>query len=131
MDRYGDPEKHEALQGDVSTDVLVIGGGLCGILCTYFLKKAGVDCLLVEGEEIAGGMTKNTTAKITSQHGLVYDGLIRTLGGSGPGSIWRPMRRGWRSTGGSAGAFPADLRRKPHMYIRSGIRRCWKGRSGR
>ena len=73
-------KKHEALQGDVSTDVLVIGGGLCGILCTYFLKKAGVDCLLVEGEEIAGGMTKNTTAKITSQHGLVYDGLIRTLG---------------------------------------------------
>ncbi|GFH93656.1 hypothetical protein IMSAGC003_00183 [Lachnospiraceae bacterium] len=32
-------KKHEALQGDVSTDVLVIGGGLCGILCTYFLTS--------------------------------------------------------------------------------------------
>ena len=69
-----------ALQGDVRTDVLVIGGGLCGILCAYELNRAGVDCLLVEAEEIAGGTTKNTTAKITSQHGLIYDSLLRSKG---------------------------------------------------
>ena len=68
------------LQGDKKTDVLVIGGGLCGILCTYFLRQTGVDCLLVEGNRIASGTTKNTTAKLTSQHGLIYDKLIRSLG---------------------------------------------------
>lgn len=68
------------LQGDKKTDVLVIGGGLCGILCTYFLRQAGVDCLLVERNRIASGATKNTTAKLTSQHGLIYDKLIRSLG---------------------------------------------------
>lgn len=70
----------EPLQGDKKADVLVIGGGICGIMCTYFLRQAGVDCLLVEGNRIASGTTKNTTAKLTSQHGLIYDKLIRSLG---------------------------------------------------
>jgi glycine/D-amino acid oxidase-like deaminating enzyme len=35
-----------------------------------------VDCLVIEAERIAGGVTANTTAKITSQHGLVYHKLL-------------------------------------------------------
>ena len=66
----------EALSKDIKTDVLIIGGGLCGILCAYFLHKKGIDYVLVEGDTIASGITKNTTAKITSQHGLVYTDLI-------------------------------------------------------
>lgn len=68
------------LSSDKSTDVLIIGGGLCGILCAYFLQQAGVDYILVEGGRIASGITKNTTAKITSQHGLIYDKLIHGFG---------------------------------------------------
>lgn len=68
------------LEGTVKTDVLIIGGGLCGILCAYFLKNAGVDYILVEGSRIASGNTKNTTAKITSQHGLIYSKLIDNFG---------------------------------------------------
>ena len=52
------------LQGDKKTDVLIIGGGLCGILCAFFLKEAGVDYIPVEGSKIASGITKNTTGKI-------------------------------------------------------------------
>ncbi len=60
-----------------STEVLIIGGGIAGILCAYKLKTAGVDCMLAEACEICGGITKNTTAKITLQHGLIYDKLIK------------------------------------------------------
>lgn len=70
----------DSLKGTVKTDVLVIGGGLCGILCAYFLKNAGVDYMLVEGNRIASGNTKNTTAKITSQHGLIYNKLTQKFG---------------------------------------------------
>ena len=68
------------LEGDTSTDVLIIGGGMAGVLCAYWLQRAGVPYLLAETETIGSGTTKNTTAKITSQHGLIYDRLIRTLG---------------------------------------------------
>ncbi len=68
------------LRSDLNTDVLVIGGGLAGVLCAYKLTRAGVDCALVEADRIGGGNTKNTTAKITSQHGLIYDKLIREFG---------------------------------------------------
>ena len=70
----------KALDGIARTDVLIVGGGIAGILCAYKLKEAGVDCMLVEADEICGGITKNTTAKITVGHGLIYDKLIRRYG---------------------------------------------------
>lgn len=70
----------KSFSGTAKTDVLIIGGGLCGILCAYFLELAGVNYILVEGNKIGSGITKNTTAKITSQHGLIYDKIIRSKG---------------------------------------------------
>ena len=70
----------KTLHGAVKTDVLVVGGGLCGILCAYFLQQEGIDYVLVEKDRIAGGITKNTTAKITAQHGLIYDRLLESEG---------------------------------------------------
>ena len=72
--------RFDTLKENQSTDVLIIGGGIAGILCAYKLKNAGVDCVLVEASEIYGGITKNTTAKITLQHGLIYDKMIRRFG---------------------------------------------------
>jgi len=68
------------LDGNKSTDVLIIGGGIAGLLCAYRLKNAGIDCVLIEAGEICNGITKNTTAKITLQHGAIYDKMIRRFG---------------------------------------------------
>ena len=69
-----------SLKENARVDVLIIGGGIAGILCAYKLKNAGVDCMLVEADEICGGITKNTTAKLTLCHGLIYDKMIRRFG---------------------------------------------------
>ncbi len=69
-----------SLTADRKTDVLIIGGGMAGILCTYLLSQAGIDCILVEASRICGGITQNTTAKITSQHGLIYHQLLGRFG---------------------------------------------------
>lgn len=69
-----------SLQGDIRTDVLIIGGGLAGLLCAHRLTEMGVENVLVEAEEVCGGVTGNTTAKITSQHGLLYARLLRQFG---------------------------------------------------
>lgn len=70
----------DPLQSDLKTDVLIIGGGMAGLLCAYRLAEAGVDYALAEADRVCGGITQNTTAKITSQHGLLYHKLIRRFG---------------------------------------------------
>ena len=70
----------QPLKESVRTDVLIIGGGMAGLLCAYQLQQAGVDYILVEADTIGCGITKNTTAKITSQHGLIYHQLLQTFG---------------------------------------------------
>jgi len=72
--------RFEPLYQDIRADVLVIGGGLAGLLCAYELTQAGVNCVLVEAGRICGGVTGNTTAKLTVQHGLVYHKLLKEFG---------------------------------------------------
>ncbi|MGM9631547.1 MAG: FAD-dependent oxidoreductase [Eubacteriales bacterium] len=74
------PPHFESLGGDIDVDVLIIGGGITGILCARALEDADVDYALVEADKICGGITQNTTAKITVQHGLIYDKLISEFG---------------------------------------------------
>ena len=73
-------ERREVLNKDIKTDVLIIGAGIAGILTAYMLKQNGREVVLIDAAEVAGGNTKNTTAKITSQHGLIYDKLISEFG---------------------------------------------------
>ena len=68
------------LKRDVKTNVLIIGGGLAGILTAYFLHQAGLKYVLVEKGKICEGTTHNTTAKITLQHGLIYNKILNSSG---------------------------------------------------
>lgn len=72
--------KFPSLNGDIKTDVLIIGGGIMGVLCAYFLEKSGINYILIERDRICSSVSANTTAKITSQHSLIYDKLIRQFG---------------------------------------------------
>lgn len=73
-------KKFNRLDKNIKTDVLVVGGGITGLLCAHALKNAGVDYCVAEAGRICSGITKNTTAKITSQHGLCYSKLIKSCG---------------------------------------------------
>ncbi len=69
-----------ALEENLQVDTLVIGGGIAGILCACALKGAGVDTVLVEANRLCSGVTGKTTAKLTFQHGLFADKLLRRFG---------------------------------------------------
>ena len=72
--------RFDTLDGNLRTDVLIIGGGLAGLLCAYHLQKAGVDCALIEENRLMSGVSGRTTAKLTSQHGLIYKKLLDRFG---------------------------------------------------
>ncbi|NLI89132.1 MAG: FAD-dependent oxidoreductase [Epulopiscium sp.] len=73
----------KSLDSDLKSDVCVIGGGITGILTAYLLQKSDVECTLIESNTIASSVTPNTSAKVTAQHGLIYDKIISNFGKEG------------------------------------------------
>jgi glycine/D-amino acid oxidase-like deaminating enzyme len=63
------------LDRDVTADVAVIGGGIVGVTTALLLQEAGATVILLEANRIGHGVTGHTTAKVTSQHGLMYEQL--------------------------------------------------------
>lgn len=71
---------YPSLDEDIDVDAAIIGGGLVGITAAYLLKAAGYKVAVLESDKICRGTTGHTTAKITSQHGLIYHRLKSELG---------------------------------------------------
>lgn len=70
----------EKLSTNKTTDVCIIGAGIFGMTCGYYLAKSGLKTTIIEKDEIGHKSTGHTTAKITSQHGLFYTYLVETYG---------------------------------------------------
>ena len=70
----------EELNGVIETDTAIVGGGLAGLLCAYMLQVRGVECVVIEAKQAGMGVTCNTTAKITAQHGIIYSKIEKKYG---------------------------------------------------
>lgn len=68
------------LDKDLSCDVCIIGAGMFGLTTAYYLSKKGLNVVVLDKFNIGTKVSGHTTAKITSQHGLIYDYLIQSFG---------------------------------------------------
>lgn len=68
------------LSEDLRVDAAVIGGGMAGLLTAYLLQCRGVRCAVLEAGRVGCGQTGGSTGKLTSQHGMLYTGLVEQLG---------------------------------------------------
>lgn len=71
---------YPSLTEDISIDIAIIGGGMTGITSAYLLKKEGYKVAIIDADRIVQGTSAHTTAKITSQHGLIYNKILNSLG---------------------------------------------------
>src|SRR5690242_11364508 len=68
------------LKENISVDVAIVGAGITGITTAYLLSKEGLNTVIIEAGSVLNGTTGHTTAKVTAQHGLIYDELISHFG---------------------------------------------------
>jgi glycine/D-amino acid oxidase-like deaminating enzyme/nitrite reductase/ring-hydroxylating ferredoxin subunit len=71
---------YDPLDGDLRVDVAVVGGGITGLTAALNLTEAGREVALLEADRVCTGTSGNTTAKLTSQHGLKYESLCSKFG---------------------------------------------------
>ena len=71
---------YEALTGNVSVDVAVVGAGITGLTTAALLKEAGARVAVLESKTVGRGTTGYTTAKVTSGHQLAYAKLRKSFG---------------------------------------------------
>lgn len=71
-----DTVAYPPLDGNLTTEVLVVGGGITGLTTAALLLEAGAEVTVVEAVAIGHGTTGRTTGKVTSQHGLIYQELV-------------------------------------------------------
>lgn len=62
------------------TDVLVVGAGIAGLTTAALVARSGRDVTVLEAARIGSGVTGHTTAKISVQHGLIYQALRKQRG---------------------------------------------------
>ena len=68
------------LNKNEKAEVCIIGGGIVGAITAYLLAKNGVSVIVLEKDKVCMGVTANSTAKLTSQHGLFYKYLENEYG---------------------------------------------------
>ncbi|MEY8752530.1 FAD-dependent oxidoreductase [Alkalicoccobacillus gibsonii] len=83
----------DSLSESVNVDVAIIGGGISGLTTAYLLSQEGKKVALLEADRLCEGTTGHTTAKITAQHGAIYDEFVNHLGVGGAKTYYEANQR--------------------------------------
>jgi glycine/D-amino acid oxidase-like deaminating enzyme/nitrite reductase/ring-hydroxylating ferredoxin subunit len=105
------------LEADLHADVCVVGAGITGLSAALELARGGARVVVIEGRFVGAGATGFTTAKLSSLHGLTYDGLERQLGEDAARAYGQANERGIARAFELAAehGIDCDLRRKPNL----------------
>lgn len=107
------------LTEDIEVDVAVIGGGIVGVATAFELHRTGARVALLEGRRLGDGTSGNSTAKVSSLHGLTYAQLVSDRGLDVARIYGEANEWGLARVADLAGELQIDcaLRRKPnHTY---------------
>jgi glycine/D-amino acid oxidase-like deaminating enzyme len=78
--KNGIPFEYPKLLKNVSSHVVVVGGGISGALTAYYLTENGIDCILVDGRSIGLGSTCASTSLLQYELDTPLHMLIKQVG---------------------------------------------------
>jgi glycine/D-amino acid oxidase-like deaminating enzyme len=78
--KNGLPFQYKHLESDLTTDVVVMGGGISGALVAYYLIKAGVGCVIIDKRAIGLGSTCASTALLQYEIDVPLSKLKKMIG---------------------------------------------------
>ena len=80
IDSVKNKNDYPKLNKDLNVDVCIVGGGLVGVSTAYNLKDKNLKTIVLEKDKIGLSTSGHSTAKVTSQHGLIYKYLTDSKG---------------------------------------------------
>jgi glycine/D-amino acid oxidase-like deaminating enzyme/nitrite reductase/ring-hydroxylating ferredoxin subunit len=116
------PELPE-LDDHLRAHVVVIGGGIVGITTALLLEEGGASVVLLEGNRLARGVSGYTTAKVSSQHGMIYAQLRARFGLDGARAYGAANQAAleWIADRVERDGIDCDFRRRPsYAYVSQG-----------
>lgn len=122
-----DNPQYKPLSGDITADVLIIGGGISGILCAMKLKERNINYVLLEGKTILSGNTGNTTAKITAGQGLIYHKILKKYGKETAKAFYYANIKAIKKYKALSSIYPCDFCEKDlYIYSRTDYKKLHK-----
>lgn len=99
---------YPALGTELSVDVAIVGAGIVGLMAAERLAREGRSVAVLEADRIGTQVTGRSSAKVTSQHGLMYSSLIDRFGADTAGLYARANEQALAHIASQVGEYGID-----------------------
>jgi glycine/D-amino acid oxidase-like deaminating enzyme len=84
---------YSRLLGDITADVVVVGGGLTGCACAWTFAAAGIKVVLLESEAVGAGSTAGTAGLVREDFDASFMSTSSAHGLRAARQLWQGLRR--------------------------------------
>lgn len=118
---HAKPVAYGALEENLSTRVVIIGGGISGVTCGYALARSGLASVLIEQGTIAGGSSSANTGVLQYMNDTMLSDFIGNLGKSDAVALYRACGQAAERLHAIADHLPRDVqfKRRRSLYYAS------------
>jgi glycine/D-amino acid oxidase-like deaminating enzyme len=118
---YVEPIRYPSLKGSKKARAVIIGGGMSGVTCGYFLARSGIDVILIEQNTIASGSTASNTGLLQYSNDKMLSEFADVIGEKEAVSFYQACKQSAEQLNGIAEGLRrnTDFKRRSSLYYAS------------